>query len=59
MSDIEDLFGGEDSKAHNAVYDIIKKRGDDFLSKHPPTTTAVRLVQYLKDIGFEIVESEE
>jgi len=51
---MENLFGGKQGEAQNALYTVIKNRGYEYFEKTPKTTMTVNLVDDLKALGFEI-----
>jgi hypothetical protein len=56
--DIQVIFGGKDADAQNALRHIIKERGYDYFATTPKTTMAVRLLEDLQELGYEIVKAK-
>ena len=54
MKEIEEIFGGANAEEQNVLLHIIKERGYKFFEETPKTTMAVRLLEDLHKLGYEI-----
>ena len=56
MSNIEELFGGEDAEQLNVLYHIIKERGYEFFESTPKTSMTLQLIEDINNLGYKIVK---
>lgn len=56
---IKKIFGGEDADAQNVLRHIFAEREGGYIDIAPKTTMAIRLLEDLHSLGYNIVKEAE